>query len=130
MANVNIFEKATRRKIRFATVQGNLSVEDLWDLPLPALNELAKDLNRERKIEAEEDFLVEKSRKNTMLDLCFDLVIHILDTLKQEKEDRAQAAENQAEKAKLVSALARKQDQELDDMSKKDIEKAIKTLDK
>jgi hypothetical protein len=31
---MNIFEQATRAKIRFSTPVGMLSVEDLWDLPL------------------------------------------------------------------------------------------------
>ena len=30
----NIFEKASRAKLRFPTPRGNLSVEQLWDLPL------------------------------------------------------------------------------------------------
>ena len=30
-----MYEKALRMKLRFETPQGPLTVEDLWDLPLP-----------------------------------------------------------------------------------------------
>ena len=50
---MNIFEMATRKKIRFNSPQGDLSTEDLWDLPLSSkvngkanLDDIAKDLHR------------------------------------------------------------------------------------
>jgi hypothetical protein len=48
----NLFEKASRLKLRFSSPAGLLTVEDLWDLPLSAqakvanLDDIAKGLNK------------------------------------------------------------------------------------
>ena len=36
---MNIFERASRRKLRFDTVVGLLATEQLWELPLTAKGE-------------------------------------------------------------------------------------------
>ena len=47
---MNLFEHASRNKLRFASPKGDLSVEDLWDLPLTSttgkanLDDIARDL--------------------------------------------------------------------------------------
>jgi hypothetical protein len=51
---MNIFEQATRRAIRFESAKGDLSVEQLWDLPLQSRNQfdldtVAKTVNRQLK---------------------------------------------------------------------------------
>ncbi|MFA5457111.1 MAG: hypothetical protein WC261_05690, partial [Synergistaceae bacterium] len=61
-----MFEKATRMKLRIATGKGNLSVEDLWDLNLAQLNEVAKGLNRRVKELGEEDFLKVEKKEETL----------------------------------------------------------------
>ena len=49
--NVNVFEVASRQKLRFDTARGQVSAEDLWDLPLtsttgkPNLDAIAVDLH-------------------------------------------------------------------------------------
>jgi excisionase family DNA binding protein len=75
-----LFEKAARLKLRFASPQGNLSAEDLWDLPLTSvrlnaanLNNIAKAISRQLKAESEEDFVNPKSAANDGLQLALDI---------------------------------------------------------
>ena len=55
MNNVNIFEVATRSKMRFP-FRGNISVEDLWDLSVNDLDSIFKTLNARVKQTKEEAF--------------------------------------------------------------------------
>ena len=123
-----LVQKAVRKKLRFVTNKGEISVEDLYDLTLDELNETAKYYNRQVKLVEEEDFLKETNVTNTDTLLRFNIVIHVLNTKKQEQADRIKAAENRETKEKLMEALVRKEDEELDGMTKKQLEKAINKL--
>ncbi len=123
-----LFEKATRLKLRFNTNVGMLAVEDLWDLSLPGLNDLAKSLNRDIKESKETDFLKEISTEDTVTKLQFDIVLHVLNTKKSEADERKNAAVRKEKKEKLLAILARKQDSALEDMSEDDIKKMLEEL--
>ncbi len=123
-----LVQKAVRKKLRFATNKGEVSVEDLYDLTLAELNEAAKHYNRQVKLVEEEDFLKETNVANIDTLLRFNIVLHVLNTKKQEQADRIKAAENKETKQKLMDALVRKEDEELDGMTKKQLEKAINKL--
>jgi len=123
-----MFEYATRHKFRFATDRGALSTEDLWDLSLPALNKLAIKLNREIKESKEEDFLQAADVEDALTARKFEVVIYILNMKKAEKVARTAAAEKRAMKDKLLAALARKQDESIDNLSEEEIRKALAEL--
>lgn len=112
-----MFEKAARLKLRFNTVKGLLTVEDLWDLPLTKLNEIAKGLNKKLKTIEEEDFLEEVSKEDEQAKLEFDIVIHILNTKKKEKDIQKNMVKKKAEKQKILDIIERKQDSSLEDLS-------------
>lgn len=123
-----LFEQATRKGLRFDIPQGYCSVEDLWDCTLKDLNTLAIKLNKVVKEDEEEDFLKEIPKPLTTTKLEFDVVLHILEVKKAEKQARLDAKENKANKDKLLAALARKEDEAIDNMSEEDIKKAIEAL--
>ena len=43
---MNIFEEATRSKLRFDSLAGKLSVEQIWDLPLKEKKGVVDNLDR------------------------------------------------------------------------------------
>lgn len=121
-----MFEKATRMKLRFETNRGFLTVEDLWDLSLTNLNNLAKQYKRALKAEAEEDFLDEKTEEDTITKLKFDLVISVLETKKAENKENLMAAETKAHNQKILGLIAQKQDEDLSKMSIEELQKLMK----
>ena len=124
------FEKATRKKLRFQAPVGLITTEDLWDLTLPQLNSIAKDLNKKIKASEEEDFLDEPKAgvEEDTTKLAFDVVLFILETKKKEKEDREQATERKQKKDQLLALLAEKQTAGLRELSEEELKKKIEEL--
>lgn len=128
---MSLFEKAARRKLRFESVRGLLTVENLWDLPLTARNELSLDgvgriVQRALKSDSEES-LVAPSKTPGHSDnvLRLDILKHIIKV--RQEENAAQLAVNMenARREKLKEILARKQDDALEQMSEEDIKKEL-----
>ena len=75
----NIFEIATREKIRFETSRGEIGVEELWDVPLTSKNQfdldnIAKAVNKKIKDQEEESFVKVKSAESNTLKLKLEVV--------------------------------------------------------
>ena len=133
---MSIFEKATRAKLRFKSLVGatNLSVEDLWDLPLdsvnrPSLQSVARATNADLKASSEEDFVSARTSGNKLDELRMEVVKHIIKVRQEENEANKSAAERKAKKARLTELLAQKQDQELASKSAEEIQKLIAELE-
>lgn len=133
---MNIFERATRCKLRFQSCIGDLTTEQLWDLPLtakgerPDLDRMARAVNRELKSLVEESFVtVKPDPRKTDLELQLDILKHVIEAKLTAKAAAEKAAENAERKRKLLAALAHKEEAELTGMSKDQIEAEIAKLD-
>jgi hypothetical protein len=122
-----MFEKAVRMKLRF-NYKGLCSVEDLWDLPVTALDSIYKELNKKAKTEKEDSLLDKRTKADDLLDLQIGIVKHIVKTKLKEQEDRENAAMKREKKQKLLSIMAEKQDKALYDMPLEDLEKMVNDL--
>lgn len=130
-----MFWKASRLKLRFSSPQGNLSVEDLWDLPLTStranianLNSIAKEVSRELKASGEEDFVNPVSAIDETLQLKLDIVKQIIHVRQAENEEARAAADRRDKKARILELIAKKQDQELESKSEAELREMIGAL--
>lgn len=123
-----MFDKATRMKLRFESNKGLLSVEQVWDLSLTALNEMAKSLSRQVKAAEtdEEDFIGTKSNVDSELQLRFDVVKHIIGVKLKERDDSREAAERKANNQVILELIQRKKQQELESKSVEELEALLK----
>lgn len=121
----NVFEQASRAKIRFA-YKGSLSVEDLWDLSVQELDRIFKCLNAKLKVCKEESLLGPKGSENTELDIQVAIVRHIVEVKLTEAEERKNHAAKKAQKEKFLSIISEKQDM---DLRGKSVEELTKMLD-
>lgn len=123
-----MFDKATRLKLRFESNKGLLSVEQVWDLSLNALNEMAKSLSRQVKAAEtdEEDFIGTKSNVDSELQLRFDVVKHIIGVKLKERDDSRDAAERKANNQVILELIQRKKQQELESKSVEELEALLK----
>lgn len=123
-----MFDKVTRLKLRFESNKGLLSVEQVWDLSLTALNEMAKGLSRQVKAAEtdEEDFIGTKSNVDSELQLRFDVVKHIIGVKLKERDDSREAAERKANNQVILELIQRKKQQELESKSVEELEALLK----
>lgn len=111
---MNIFEEASRQKLRFPTAKGNLTVEQLWDLPLDKtevnLYQLASELVVEvqSKPEKELSFFKKATTKNKLAELKFNIVKHIVTTRVAEIEEKEQEEAIKSEIAEIDKLIAAK----------------------
>lgn len=108
MSATNIFEIAVRSKLRFATPRfAGVSVEDLFDLSLRELDDVAKGINRQINAEKEESFLSEnKNAVRKDLELKLEILKHIINVKETEKAERVAAQTKAAQRQKLIDDLA------------------------
>lgn len=87
MTTENLFESATRSKMRFP-FKGMISVEDLWDLSLTNLDSVFKSLNAEVKKFEEESLLHTKSKEDEEISNKIEIVKYIVNVKLNEKKKR------------------------------------------
>jgi hypothetical protein len=133
---VNIFERASRAKLRFSSPRGELTTEQLWDLPLlakrddaPDLDKLARAASRELRNLAEDSFVNAKPdpRKSEM-----ELRLKILKHMIASKEADIKAAESRAanieQRNEILAALQAKQKAGLLDLTEEQLKARLEAL--
>ena len=80
----DIFKQATKLKLRFSSVRGDLTIEDLWDLPLTSKSNLSLDgvgkpIQKDIR-ESDEDSLVDvpTTSKNELNSLRLAIIKEII----------------------------------------------------
>lgn len=125
--NTNIFEAATREKLRFSTNRGSVGVEDLWDLPLDVLDDAAKLINKKVKESSEESFIKKQSTGDKKLTLSLHVVVSIINTKLADEERRKLATERKQKREKLLELISKKED---DSLTRKSVTALRAELDK
>lgn len=127
MTTTNIFEYASRNKVRFP-FKGMISVEDLWDLSLTNLDSIYKTLNKQVKQSEEESLLNTKVSVDTELEVQIAIVKHIVSVKLAEKEATEKASAKKAQKQKIMSIIATKENEALQNSSIDDLKKMLDEL--
>lgn len=128
MNEVNVFEIATREKLRFP-YKGSISVEDLWDLSPANLDSVFKSLNAEKKQAETESLLSAKTDADTILDIKLSIVRHIVAVKLAEAEKRAKTKEIKEQKQKIMEIIANKQDAALQNKSVEELQAMLAGLE-
>lgn len=128
-----MFEKAAREKFRFPSVRGELTVENLFDLPLQAksgfdLDNVAKELNATLKQMGEESFVSTNTPGRTLVEEKLEIVKHVIKTRLDENAAKQNAAKRASEIEKLEALLERKQDEALLALTPEQIQEKLATL--
>lgn len=132
---MEIYERAARAKLRFNSSRGELTTEDLFDLPLEAtgnrlsLDQVAREVYKELKGYDEVSFVETKPEpRRVQLELQMEIVKHVIESKKQDRL----AVENRVKKMELrrqlTEALALKQGEELKGLTVEQIQAKLAEL--
>lgn len=119
----NLFILATREKYRFP-YKGSITTEDLWDLPLTALDDVYKTLNREAKKKTE-DSLLSDNNSDAELQRKLEIVKYVFMDKKYAEDARKEEVKNAEKRKHILEILAQKQDESLRNMSEEELKKLL-----
>lgn len=131
----NLFEIASRKAFRFPSARGELTVEQLWDLPLQSrsnfdLDSLARSVNTALKAVTEESFVATTiNHAKAELEMKLELVKYIIAVKIAENKAISDRAAKADKRKKLIAALAQKEEEALGGMTKEQLEKELAALD-
>lgn len=123
---MEMYKKASKEKLRIQTSKGLLSVEQLWDLSISSLDKLAVELEKDVNTSERKSFIQEDTEENKKAKFKFDLVLDILKTKVNIKNELAKAAEIKTHNQRILSLIAEKKDSELANKSVDELEKMLK----
>ena len=129
----DIFEKATKLRLRFMTEKGVLSTEDLWSLPLTSknglsLNGIAVAVNKSLKASTEESFVEEKPSENPILRLKLEIIKRIIEVKKEEAASAATARERAERKQNLLKLIREKEEGAMSEKSLEELKAELEKL--
>lgn len=121
-----MYKQASKEKVRFETVRGVLSTEQLWDCPITMLDRIALTLQEQWKESGKKSFLEVKSKKDKTIKLKFDIVLDILNSKVEESNAERDVEQVKQHNAKIDAIIAVKQEDALSDKSIEELEKMRK----
>lgn len=131
---INLFEFASRHKIRFTSKRGALSVEQLWDVPLRSLDgfdldAVAAEASRVVRDLADGSFVKPgRTPAQEKAEVALEVVKHIIQVKLDAEEEEAEKAANREERANLLRILAEKQGEKLSDLTERELQSRIDSL--
>jgi hypothetical protein len=128
MSNENFIE-ATKKKIRFSTTKGSLSVEDLWDLNLESLDKIAVAVDEDIQKEGRKSFIGKTSRTSSQKTLSLEILKFIIEEKIKEEEKKKDRLQKAAQKEFLSELLNKKRLESLESLSVEEIQKQLSDLD-
>lgn len=126
---MNNFLEASKIKLRINTSQGNLSVEQLWDLSLNKLSTIIKNVKKElNKGDNDDDlsFLDETKTVDREAQLRFDVLKEVYVTKRDEAKAAREKAENKAYNEEIMALIYKKQKGALEEKSIEELQALLK----
>lgn len=135
---MSIFEIVTSRKSRFPTNRGHINVEQLWDVPIESsdgfnLEAIARSIAGQIESLGTGSILGGTDKKTAsakaLLETELEVVKRIYAVKVAEKEAVANRRKNKEKRAKILEALAAREEGDLKSKSKEDLMKELEAID-
>ena len=123
--NNDLFILAATNKFRFVSTKGHLTVEDLFDLSLSALDTIAVSLDEKIQQAGRKSFIGKRSSSAKGLEDQLEIVKFVIAYKQDEAEKKKTRAEKAARRQFLENLKEKKVMESMESMSVEDIEKEL-----
>lgn len=123
-----LFVLAARKKYRFESTKGLLAFEDLYDLPLTALDAIAVKLDEKAAQAGRKSFIVKRTTTDTETANKLEIVKYVIETKQKEADAAKEKATKQEQKAFLTELLNKKKQAQMEGLSAEELEKQLAAL--
>ncbi len=129
----NIFLEASKQKLRFPMRNGLITVEDLWDLDLPALDKLGSPIAKKLRESGDEVSLLSNSNRSDTAarreqQLQLDIIKEVIARKEADATARANAAEKRSQVAFFEDLLEKRKMEQLSGLTAEQIEEQLAIL--
>lgn len=125
----NLFEAASKTKLRFSSNKGMITSEDLWDLSLADLDEIARETYKRVRDDMDHVSFVRPASKVDSTDLLrLDILKRVIEVKMEERDAAEKAVLQNAKKQRILNIMAEKEDENLKGASLEDLRQMLAEL--
>ena len=128
MAELNIFKYAAQHKLRFP-FRGNIATENLYELSLEDLDLIYGKLRAEQKDSGKLESLLHETKTDKDLDIKIEIVKDVMREKLEAADKAKKALAKKQERQKLLEAIAKKDEEDLNNASKEELLAKLAVLD-
>jgi hypothetical protein len=131
----DLYKLASRLKFRFPTSKGEITVEQLWSLPLtsatqPSLDTVAKTINGTLQQVSENSFVSTTTNpEKPVLEAKLDIVKDVIATKITENQAAQDKVKKAQERNRLLDAIANKEGKVLEEASLDELKRKLAALE-
>jgi len=123
---MNIHAKGNKLKLLFKSNKGTASMQDLYDMSVSSLRDMANELNRGLK--KSDDLFAVKTQKDSDNRLRLDIILDVLENREVENTAKISAEENKQKLEKVRKRIQAKKEEAEDELSLEELEAIEKEL--
>ena len=125
----NLFEAASKMKLRFSSNKGMITSEDLWDLSLADLDEIARETYKRVRDDMDHVSFVRPASKVDSTDLLrLDILKRVIEVKMEERDAAEKTVLQNAKKQRILNIMAEKEDENLKGASLEDLRQMLAEL--
>ena len=125
----NLFETASKTKLRFSSNKGMITSEDLWDLSLADLDEMARETYKRVRDDMDHVSFVRPVSKVDSTDLLrLDILKRVIEVKMEERDAAEKTVLQNAKKQRILNIMAEKEDENLKGASLEDLRQMLAEL--
>lgn len=123
---MDIFKESTKKGLRYNSPKGVLTTEQLWDLKLVELDQVAVTLDEQLEKSEKKSFIKKRTTTDEVIDLQLKVVVDIIETKQADALAKKTEVEKKEHNEKIMSLIQQKQENKLNDLSVEELEAMLK----